>query len=358
MRKILLLAASVTAVAITASATAGAAVIPDRLTIVAEGGRALRLEREPIAAPSDAGPFAGARAFALQDPASPGSWGRLATVDGRSAGVFVNEQGTWWLASDEAGDLVAIDDRDAAARIPLDERRIEPDAMAAVSCDSLDWTPVLAPPTHLVSGSPLRTFSVAFAYDAAYQERYGAGWNATLLATISAIDALLTRDASIHLVAARIDEVPADLAADTTSDTLVRLQDHYNATYGGQLAETVFLFSGRDFSNAGGQVNCVGSAGRTNVSYGVASVAGGDYEFPGGLVLLPDPGIKIGAHELGHTLSAHHHYANCVEAAPYYNPIHTTDACTVLINDWGLVGLRYSSLERLTMAGWAEAYDI
>lgn len=45
MRKILLLAASVTAVAVTAFATAGAAAIPDRLTIVTEDGRALQLER-------------------------------------------------------------------------------------------------------------------------------------------------------------------------------------------------------------------------------------------------------------------------------------------------------------------------
>lgn len=321
-------------------------------------GHAISFVTSPVPAPSVQGPFAGAEVRALSDPSDPSSWGRLATVDDRSSGVFVSDAGTWWLASDAAGALVAVADRAAVDRIPLADRRIEEPSMAAVSCDSLNWTPVFASPTHLVEGSALRSFEVAFAYDEAYRQRYGAGWNATLLATISTIDALLTRDASIRLVAARIDEVPASLAADTTDDTLDRLQDHYVAEHGGQLAETVFLFSGREFTNAGGQVNCVGSAGRTRVSYGVASVSGGDYAFPGGLVLLPDPGIKIGAHELGHTLSAHHHYANCVEAAPYYEPMHTTDACTVLINDWGFIGLRYSSLERLSMAGWADAYDL
>jgi hypothetical protein len=356
MGRIRILAAGVVAAAVIAPIASSGAARSDRLRIPGLDGATLTIERHEIAPPTDA--FDGAHVFALSDVRAPGSWGRLAVVDGHASGVFVSDEGTWWLADGSDGMLRAVPDADAVARIPLAERRIEDDEMAAVSCDSLNWTPVLASPTHLVSGSPARTFNVAFAYDAAYQARYGASWNATLLATISTIDALMFRDASIHVVANRIDQVPAGLAADTTTETLVKLQDHYNATYGGQLAETVFLFSGRDFTGPAGQVNCVGSAGRTNVSYGVASVAGGDHAYPGGLMLLPDPGIKIGAHELGHTLSAHHHYANCAEAAPFYNPVHTTDACTVLINDWGLIGLRFSSLERLTMAGWADAYDI
>lgn len=306
----------------------------------------------------------GVELFDLRVPGDPGAWGRLARNGASASGVLVTRTGTTWLGADDAGSLVAISDLDAVARIPLAERVIEPRDVA-VDCSSTGWSPVFADHTRLADYGEDRTFTVAFAYDQAYQQVYGEDWQTTLATTISTIDEVLYRDAGIHLEVFEdsergigIEEVPASAVASTTGETLDRLQDHYIATYGGQLGETVFLFSGVNFTNAGGQVNCVGSAGRTNVSYGVASVALGDFEYADTIVMLPDPGIKIGAHELGHTLSAHHHYANCVEAAGDYNPIHPSDACTILINDWGLIALRYSSLERLAMMGWADEYEI
>lgn len=287
----------------------------------------------------------------------PGGYIRVAT-DGRAlSGVAVTNRGTWWLAERD-GAVIAVDDHDAAARIPAGRRMIEPEAAAAQGCDSLGWTPVLSSPRTLVEGTTARTFEVAFAIDPAYVTKYGTSWQTKLSATVNNMDAVLSRDTDISLRAAAVILVPQSVVAATTTETLARLQDHFNLNHGGQVGETVFLFTPTDFTNAAGQVNCVGSAGRTSVSYGVATVLGGDYAYPGGLVLLPDAATKIGMHELAHTLSAHHHYANCVEAATVYNPTHTTDACTVLINDWGLVALRFSSLSRLAMMGWADRYDI
>jgi hypothetical protein len=283
---------------------------------------------------------------------------RVATDGTHLSGVVATDRGTWWL-TDHDGAIVAIDDADAIARIPEAKRTIEPfDMPKAVDCSSLDWTPEIGDADTLLGGAEEHDFEVAFAVDEKYVEAYSAAWPVRLASTINNIDAVLSRDTMINIVTVDVRTVPQTVVAPTTSETLDRLQDHYNATAGGQLGETVFLFSASDFTNAGGQVNCVGSAGRTDVSYGVASVAGGDYEFFGALILLPDAATKIGAHELGHTLSAHHHYANCAEAATVYNPVHTTDACTILINDWGLIGLRFSSVSRLAMAGWVDRYDI
>ncbi|MFP5224895.1 MAG: M12 family metallo-peptidase [Actinomycetota bacterium] len=283
---------------------------------------------------------------------------RVATDGEYLSGVVATDRGTWWI-TDHEGELVVVDDADAAARIPASDRVIEPlDGGKAVDCSSLDWTPEIGEADTLLGTGDEHDFEVGFAVDELYVSTYGAAWPVRLAATINNIDAVLVRDTTINLVTEEVRVVPQTVVADTTSETLDRLQDHYVATAGGQVGETVFLFSGTDFTNAGGQVNCVGSAGRTSVSYGVASVAGGDYEFFGTLVLLPDAATKIGAHELAHTLSAHHHYANCVEAATVYNPVHTTDACTIMINDWGLIGLRFSSVSRLAMAGWADRYGI
>ncbi|HVL33505.1 MAG TPA: hypothetical protein VM600_07990, partial [Actinomycetota bacterium] len=127
--------------------------------------------------------------------------------------------------------------------------------------------------------------------------------------------------------------------------------------YGGLARDNAHLFTGKDLTNAAGQVNCVGSAGRTTVSYSVGTTVGGPFQF-GPLILLPDVATKVGAHELAHTLSDHHHYSNCTESAVNYNPIYTMDVCTVMINDWGLINMTFSTVDKLAVRGWAKKYNI
>ena len=65
---------------------------------------------------------------------------------------------------------------------------------------------------------------------------------------------------------------------------------------------------------------------------------------------------KILAHELGHLLGAHHHYANCAENAPAAGVARSADVCTLMFNDVGIIGLRFSSVNRVIVRGHAVAY--
>lgn len=65
---------------------------------------------------------------------------------------------------------------------------------------------------------------------------------------------------------------------------------------------------------------------------------------------------KILAHELGHLLGAHHHYANCAEHVPAAGVERSTDVCTLMFNDIGVIGLRFSSVNRVIVRGHALAY--
>lgn len=65
---------------------------------------------------------------------------------------------------------------------------------------------------------------------------------------------------------------------------------------------------------------------------------------------------KILGHELGHLLGAHHHYANCAENVPAAALARSADVCTLMFNDVGVVGLRFSTLNRTIVRGHALAY--
>lgn len=234
---------------------------------------------------------------------------------------------------------------------------IEPRS-AGEDCDSLFWTPQLASPAYLALGAPDRIFDVAFVVDGSFVENEGEDWAAVATAHINAIDGLFDASFDVRLAVVHLIDVPdSEIPGTTTTQLLDGLQAMYRTTYPDLVRENAHLFTGRDLTNAAGQVNCVGSAGRTSVSYSVGTTVGGPFQF-GPLLLLPDVAVKVSAHELAHTLSAHHHYANCIEPLPTYDPINTTDACTVMINDWGLIQLKFSAVERLTVRGWADFYGI
>jgi len=263
------------------------------------------------------------------------------------------------------GSLAAV--RDAAATVSARgiDTVIEPEGNdeggggGVESCDSLLWQPQIASPTTLLEDDALRTFDVALAVDSSYATAIP-DWEAGATAAIAAVDQLYRSAFQIRISIVHLIEIPdIQVPGQTTVQMLDSLQAYYLEHHPGLVRENVHLMTGRDPTNAAGQVNCVGSVGRTTVSYSVSQgIPGGPYDYPGGLLLLPDGAMKIAAHELAHTLSAHHHYANCAEPASTFDPFVTLDLCTVMINDWGLIAPVFSSLEKLTVRGWADYYDV
>lgn len=278
-------------------------------------------------------------------------WARV-TVHGRLViGQISTRAASVTIAPDPAGKLVAT----------TESAVVDPGGIdAEESCDSLVWTPRLATPDFLVTGGRERTFDVAFAVDQAFVNQNPNHWQALALSLANGVDGIYRAAFSIRLSVVHLITVPdADLKGDTTAALLTSLQRYYVKDYFDLRRDNVHLFVARKLTGAAvGQVNCVGSAGRTKVSY---SVGVGDFDAhvnAGPFVWFPDIPLKVTAHELAHTLSAHHHYANCAEPAAAVDTTRTMDDCTVMFNDVSLVSTHFGSLERLTVRGWADYYDI
>lgn len=125
------------------------------------------------------------------------------------------------------------------------------------------------------------------------------------------------------------------------------------ARYGGQRprgTDVVYVMT-RDW--AGGFADCIGGIADPTRAFALGSV---DYALEG---IVPAPTTDeghIAAHELGHLLAAHHHYANCAEAQPAEALRGEPGPCTVMnpaaYSNTGSVG----TLERAYFRSYAREY--
>ena len=117
---------------------------------------------------------------------------------------------------------------------------------------------------------------------------------------------------------------PAGTLPDRTSEELWSLiKDHYDGTRP-KGVDIVYYFT-RYWG--GGMADCIGGVRFADKAFAFGSI---DYALES-VVPMPtvDEGV-IAAHEIGHLLGAHHHYFNCVEAAPN-GAMHTmAAACTTM----------------------------
>jgi hypothetical protein len=130
-------------------------------------------------------------------------------------------------------------------------------------------------------------------------------------------------------------------------DSIYLLDEAQAAVGGGRPpgVDLVYTFTNKNMTgtvgdSVAGQAECIGG------------VAWADYAFAVGEA-DSDKADVIAAHEIGHLLGAHHHHANCVEAASLALP---WEMCTLMINDVGLAAMQFSSLNGAIVRGHAEAY--
>jgi hypothetical protein len=64
---------------------------------------------------------------------------------------------------------------------------------------------------------------------------------------------------------------------------------------------------------------------------------------------------KVAAHEIGHLMGGHHHYANCIEGL-FSEAGQETSPCTLMFNDVGLASFNFSTVNTLVVRGHSEAY--
>jgi len=225
------------------------------------------------------------------------------------------------------------------------------------------------------AGSPSswseRTLDVAFAVDETFLEAYGENWTARAEGLAAGLEAFYFEEVRIHvrivhLVALPAGTLPPFVAStplegfDEADAIMAALKAHYNATYPGLARDAVHLLLGGDAAGSvAGQANCIGGAGYLDAGYSWAEASPEeDRALPGGAKVLQQMALKVSAHELGHVLGAHHHYANCAEAAAWYSPQDALATCTLMYNDSGLVSLGFSTPNKLAIRALADANDV
>lgn len=138
-----------------------------------------------------------------------------------------------------------------------------------------------------------------------------------------------------------------------TSDSQYLLQAAKEAVGGPRPdhADVVYLMTNDHMSDAAGRADCIGGVRYPSRAFGVGEHEPDEW---GSINLCCTwKAAKIAAHEIAHLLGAHHHYSNCVEGAPVAVADAHAPTCTVMINDWGLINLRFSALEGVAIRGHA-----
>lgn len=118
--------------------------------------------------------------------------------------------------------------------------------------------------------------------------------------------------------------------------------------------DVVHVVTGKDIEAlgtdaVGGAAACIGGVAFADQAFSVSEAPAASP------AITPLLAAKIAAHEIGHLLGAHHHYANCVEGLLALSSGDPTP-CTLMFNDAGLAALRFSTLNGVVVRGHAEAY--
>jgi hypothetical protein len=131
--------------------------------------------------------------------------------------------------------------------------------------------------------------------------------------------------------------------------------------YGGRVPagfDAVYAVTDIDVSGSiAGKADCIGGVRDTDSSFAAGEI---DLEEAPlnffGVTMFQDMSAKILAHEVGHLLGAHHHYASCVEGIPTETVADALSVCTLMINDIGLASLNFSTLNGAVVRGHAIDY--
>lgn len=138
--------------------------------------------------------------------------------------------------------------------------------------------------------------------------------------------------------------------------------DRAKAHFGGARpagADLVYVITTKDLvleglgENVAGLADCIGGVEHPKHAFAVGELRDDARFNIGPLVFMAKSGVKILAHELGHLMGAHHHFANCVEAIGPEDVSGDTAPCTLMSNFVDMQGLRFSALEAAVIRGHA-----
>ena len=146
----------------------------------------------------------------------------------------------------------------------------------------------------------------------------------------------------------------------TEGDAMIQqAKDHF----GGQRpagSDLVYVLTDKDLTTDGdtglaGLADCIGGVRFAHRAFAVGEASGTEPSPIGPFCINIDTGPEVAAHELGHLMGAHHHYANCVEGLLTGDPTDLSP-CTLMFNYVDLQSLNFSILEGAVVRGHTVKY--
>ncbi|MGH2477030.1 MAG: zinc-dependent metalloprotease family protein [Candidatus Limnocylindrales bacterium] len=143
------------------------------------------------------------------------------------------------------------------------------------------------------------------------------------------------------------------------------LIDQSKALYGGTRPagiDIVYTLTSKDIQAGGntavaGLADCIGGVAFADRAFGVGENFTTDESLAiGPTALARNLTAKVAAHEIGHLMGGHHHYANCAEGLLADPPPDELSPCTLMINAVDLASLNFGTPNGLVVRGHMEAY--
>lgn len=185
------------------------------------------------------------------------------------------------------------------------------------------------------------------------------------------LDGVSLGDADLLMTRAAESYAPLGIDLNVTSYTPVtfigtegaaliqQAKDHFGGTRPAG-SDLVYVLSNKDLTTDGdtalaGLADCIGGVRFPQHAFAVGESQGIAEGVLGPFRINVDAHPEVAAHELGHLMGAHHHYANCVEGL-LQGDLDDLSPCTLMFNFVDLQSLNFGILERLTVRGHAVKY--
>ncbi|MGH2951829.1 MAG: zinc-dependent metalloprotease family protein [Solirubrobacterales bacterium] len=162
-----------------------------------------------------------------------------------------------------------------------------------------------------------------------------------------------------------IDLVPSFQAVSFSGTDAQGLINQSKALFGGQRPagiEIVYTLTSKDIQAGGnnavaGLADCIGGVAFPARAFAVGENFTTDESSLLGIITLArNVTAKVAAHEIGHLMGGHHHYANCAEGLLADPPPDELSPCTLMFNAVDLASLNFSTVNSLVVRGHMEAY--
>ena len=162
-----------------------------------------------------------------------------------------------------------------------------------------------------------------------------------------------------------INLVPSFQAVSFSGDDAQGLIDQSKALFGGSRPagiDIVYTLTSKDIQAGGntavaGLADCIGGVAFADSAFGVGENFTTDESLAiGPTALARNLTAKVTAHEIGHLMGAHHHYANCAEGLLADPPPGELSPCTLMINAVDLASINFGTPNGLVVRGHMEAY--